>query len=415
MSLGHSDSRGNHVLRSEPAEASGTGITLREVLVDILACFVPGIVFSVTLCLLFALPGYLMARKLQEVFPPTNGIPRLNLEAYHNEILVFLILVSYLFGFLFYRRDPKDPDQASYERLWHEEIKKSVGDLKRKHWQATWGPRRKENDDTGGQEPEIIPKSVEEFLKIPWWKFLAIRQKAKQIATKKANEDRKNSVSCNSSQCEFPYINLRGYLEHRGYFHLANMVPWAAGEEKREFRKQSRSKNFINGLKIRLEFHYPTRCVAITKNEAHIRLMSSAWYMAGALDRASMYAFLFTVGTLLLSKEALTHLSNTDSYQEKVLLLAASLSVPMLTFAVSRWLRRSIEKFIHYQRVREAFFVLELAYVAFWDDAQLLRGVVSDGWIDNDRSRLGPFSEPEDTTKLSATPLSGPTHPLAPP
>jgi hypothetical protein len=92
---------------------------------------------------------------------------------------------------------------------------------------------------------------------------------------------------------QFPYSNLKNYLEARNFNHLFPYIKWDSrvilksgekntGESKRdevsEEKDKSRSKSFINQLKTRIHFFYPESTFNIIKNEAHIRLASSMWY-----------------------------------------------------------------------------------------------------------------------------------------
>jgi hypothetical protein len=79
--------------------------------------------------------------------------------------------------------------------------------------------------------------------------------------------------------------SLYEYLEKRGLTHLADIIKWRGYEKDTH---SLRSKAFINILKIRLDFAFPEKCGTIIRNEAHVRLKSSLWYMLLALQWISM-------------------------------------------------------------------------------------------------------------------------------
>ena len=133
--------------------------------------------------------------------------------------LFVLTVFSYVVGHLFFRQDPKIPDEHSFDRV-KETIKEE-------------GPVR-----LGTNEKEF---------------------------NKKNNEPDKYNL-------EFPYRYLKEYLHDRGMYHLAEMIPWSGNEPE---SYPLRTKHFINVLKVRLEFLFPYQYLRIQRNEAHVRLMSS--------------------------------------------------------------------------------------------------------------------------------------------
>ena len=147
---------------------------------------------------------------------------------------------------------------------------------------------------------------------------------------------------------QFPYLFLREYLEARGLMHLAKWVPWRGADPETWGR---RTKMFMNILKIRLQFLVPERCKEIIRNEAHVRMASSVWYAAGFLRfcaSAGLVVVLFPVALKRLQFASVLEVLCVD--------------VVVLLFA---WfIKRKIQEFIHYQRVRETVYVLEIAHFA---------------------------------------------------
>jgi hypothetical protein len=95
------------------------------------------------------------------------------------------------------------------------------------------------------------------------------------------------SLACaTESDCEFPYPYMYDYLKQRGLNHLLPFILWD-GENRRNYR----TKNYINILKIRLRYHFPNKCGAIIRNEAHVRLASSTWYVSTILFRIDVLEY----------------------------------------------------------------------------------------------------------------------------
>lgn len=337
-------------------------MSFREVAVDFFGSLVPGMVFilasaatlglAVTATTLALTVGIDPRYESLGVIAAVSQI-RESIEPFTLEILVLLVLLSYVIGHTFYRQDPKEADRRSFERLY--------------------------------------PHKREPILRWPWtrvegsdqWKSPIVQRVVKRRHPQKLSEaDEKKKqleldrwVAENRASCEFPYDHLYRYLEHRGLCHLLPLVPWgrpsAAEEEVARQARIARSKNFINILKIRLHFYFPDKCGAISRNEAHVRLMSSTWYMARQLALPVVTALTITsVGIavaidqgFVFARPALVALLAISALFAIGVGFAASLAV------------KSIEKFLHYQRVREVVWVLETAYTAFRANPEVLSDI----------------------------------------
>ena len=177
----------------------------------------------------------------------------------------------------------------------------------------------------------------------------------------KTEQELKNELGCSTyGDCEFPYPNLDDYLRKRGHDHLLPFVRWRGGNTLR-------SKTYINLLKIRLRYHYPEKCSEVIKNEAHVRLSSSTWYVARALRFCSLGA----IGFLFLSLCTLLAV-RPDAYESWLRAIVAAIIMPISVEALAEFGRTRIEKILHYQRMREVFFVLETSYIAFSNNPEAL-------------------------------------------
>jgi hypothetical protein len=272
----------------------------------------------------------------------TLGLPRFGgvLQGLELQLLALLLVGSYVVGHLFYRQDPKGPDQASSRRIWKRSLKHFKRTLESTAKGAEGG-----RDGVGPPVAQLSDDEVQERM---------IQSEAFAI-----RPDDKGEMDV-----QFPYLYLKEYLEHRKLDHLAALVPWR-GEVGETHHK--RTKMFLNLLKIRLQYVAPERCAAIARNEAHVRLTSSVWYIT------RMLAQLAGIGILL----ALVPISFRllGGIEPLAFELAAYLMWNVLVLLGCLWAKVTIERFFHYQRVREIVYVLETAHFAFQQGENILDNI----------------------------------------
>lgn len=316
-------------------------LTLHDFLVDLLGGLFPGVLFVAasvamivpsSLVLVSALGEEPSATPLRGVFSDlllaTEGTPNM---IWIGTFILFLLL-CYVVGHLFYRSDPKNPDRASFVRLtaqrsmagWVGSLflkKSSLGRLLGMH----------SGSDRSGQpapSPEEDPDGHAQWL-------------------------RDNLACTTSAECEFPYPFLADYLKTRGHHHLVRLVTW-------EDEVLWRSKTFVNRLKIWLEYHRPAKYRRIVRNEAHVRLASSMWYVALALGGIALISAVVTTTGLGVALQRGWFASSSSAVSWYVVPI-----LPILIVATwAQGTRVIIERFMHYQRLREVFYVLEIAHAA---------------------------------------------------
>ncbi len=151
---------------------------------------------------------------------------------------------------------------------------------------------------------------------------------------------------------EFPYSHLKEYLNDRGFHELAKFVKWKADPKNPFARIKTRTKQFINDKKARLEFYYPNQLRELTRIEGHIRLHSSLWYASFYLGYISILGLFFGLSTngILLYR--------FNKFKVEIILF------PICVYLISCFLQHLIEKAFHYQRAREVFYVLTLVSLA---------------------------------------------------
>ncbi len=316
-----------------------------DYLVEFLGGLIPGILFIVALFFVFGPPLNMFMSSIAvdvKIFDFTNIIAR-TMELTKGTpymiwfgTLVFGLVLSYVIGYLFYRRDPKEPNRQGFLRISKDhptdgEIKETFNKLNDAHFSN--------------------------IKRIDRWDKLKDEWK------------RRNYGCANVDECEFPFPFLHKYLKQRGHKHLLSLIRW-----KKE--KNFRSKTFINSLKIRLQFYAPDKYQQIIRNEAHVRLTTSTWYMSKALIKFSQVGIIICVSSMLLLLFR-TWFSSFEPFDDPFWIgftnwLVSPVIPPLFIGILSYYCYWTNEKFIHYQRLREAFNVLELSYIAALDNPDFL-------------------------------------------
>ncbi len=349
----------------ELQDESHLRFSFHEFLVDFLGSLVPGILFTAATCAVITAAGKaLMAATQTPVGQPEIGRSiRGMMEASKDTpnmiwigALVFTLILSYVLGHIFYRRDPKGPDRESFKRL--EGQCPSDEELSKAYLHYLDGKELALTDADELKGTVLREQLRAELLRTEW--------------------RRRNLACVSSDECEFPYPNLANYLKERGHDHLLSLVRW-------ESEPSWRTKTYINQLKIRLNYHHPDKYRRIIRNEAHVRLATSTWYLAKTLWVIGWMGVAFiAVGVLCI-----VFREEQMSFWAVASWAIAPLVAPISVLSVSVYSRVSCEKFIHYQRLREVYYVLELAYTAFRDEPEKLQSpVIKGGWTDQDVEAL---------------------------
>ena len=313
---------------------------IRDFSVDFWGTLMPGVMFIILVSVPLASSLYTLAKQL-------GGIPPMDMAAILAAlaggglgylglgIFTSFLMLSYVVGSIFFREDPNVPDGRSARRIVSRMIHRRQAEEVRR-----WVVQPKAEAATGSGWLEALRA---------WWR--RFRQACGTRLPGWADE----VLGCPSAgkmDVEFPYLYLKKYLRDRGMVYLAEKVPWDDDDETRK----NRTKNYINVLKARLLFCYPDSCGQIVRNEAHIRLASSSWFAA----RTTARTCLLCVGLIALAGVRAWR-TDPDS-------LALAVTIPavacLAVTVVASHIQRKVEYFIHYQRVREAVWVLETAWTA---------------------------------------------------
>ena len=217
-----------------------------------------------------------------------------------------IVTLAYVVGHLFYRRDPKKPDQRSFKI----QLKK----------------------------PEFPTKDIKD-------RVVKLREEL---------------VCSEEKEVEVPYPSGKENIGRRGLCHICSLIL-----SKDSDHEHYRNKNVINLLKRYIKYHFPEKYRTIIRNEAHIQLTSSLWYVSHTLRVFCIIGFALVLITVLI-----IHGFKFD----KAYIPYISFLIPQVfVFLASEYSRIRIEKFIHYQRLREVIFVLETTFAALRESPQYLR------------------------------------------
>lgn len=299
-------------------------LSIEEFFVDLLGGLVPGVLFfiaggTVVLPVLHAT----LREQGKTNHPDIEGAVLSALEKTANTpsalwlaMFVLVVLVAYVVGHLFYRHDPNEPDRRSFRWLARHRVYGKTTDA------------------------------------VPWWKrpYLYLFRPWEL----RNREMLRAELACdNWDDCQFPYGHYDAYLRKRGLVHLVDWAQWTGSPAHR-------TKNYINRLKIQLRQHHPDRCASIVRNEAHVRLATSTWYVSGVLLALSTLALVWLV--VLVASSRGVGLRGALAGAVGDFLPATVCCLAVVSFAL--YARVSIARFLHYQRMREVYYVLETALTA---------------------------------------------------
>lgn len=303
-----------------PIFSGGAVLLVRELYIDLFGGLVPGFCFIVLFIPAFVIPF------LYSFTSPTEAklasIDWGLIGRYQVTILIVCVVLSFVIGHILFRFDPKTPDRWSIRWL-------------------TWGKKHCEC---------VCPEDVVGKVR--------------------------------PGAYEYPYGNVSGYLKSRNFRHLLKYINWEfsdfderltnEADEAAIRRRLQRSKHLVNILKMRTKLKNPLLLFDVVKNEGHIRLMSSVFYLGFSMALISLAGLGFGAYANVLDR--------AQPYQYHLLGFRMphpeAVALPALTLFVSGIAMLSVVNFLHYQRVREIVFVLEAAHLSGVDptEVEIARG-----------------------------------------
>lgn len=325
-----------------------SGGLFHEFLVDVLGSLVPGIAF-----LLAAIPAVLVpsAVILFGLVPagslrlpmPHEGLPASIGTIVFVLIPAFLAFLTcgYIAGHLFFRQDPKLADLASFKATRRNRTSAQYEGMCRPNRRDGVGDKDKGPPILWYRHPLLRTRSALTETK------LAMARVLLRAAERVAGWQLPPPTTPEPVLVEFPYHFLKAFLTLRGLQYLADVVSW----DERNFER--RTKHRVNALKIRIQLESPILSNLLARNEAHVRLSSSMWYVSRVLMSMSVIGALVYGAGVIVSR-----LSPPMPHIE----LSPVIALPVVTFVTFYLAKRGIERSLHYQREREVLYILEAAY-----------------------------------------------------
>lgn len=167
----------------------------------------------------------------------------------------------------------------------------------------------------------------------------------------------------NEESAQFPYGLLQDFLRQRNFDHLIRYVTWSKEDfEKRTGDWKHRSKHLINKFKLSIKLHNPRIYFEISRNETHVRLMSSLWYLMRTVIVLASVGLSAGLLSIAYYSDVLTRPATAWNRSGWIVHGEAAL-YPAATLLLAIVLQKRIEKYFHYQRVREIVYVLEAWYL----------------------------------------------------
>jgi hypothetical protein len=334
-------------IQNKLVDVSWPGL-IRESLVDFIAILLPGFAFSMALFASVGIPLYHLLAAMGEfenLKMETVEIYKAILSNFGTELFLTLLAFSYIVGHVFYRSDIQLPDaKSSYL------------------------------DGLKGLDGAV-------------WR----QQPIKGIA------------QGTSGYVDYPYPKLDEYLKQRNLRHLLGLVYWTSGKAENYSNSQTRkkSKGYINLLKTRVSYYKPQYSQMLTRMEAHIRLVASSWYASRAVTTASLIGCMLGLLANLVQilrfcharglTESFSDFFKVNSYKRdqgglltkclevidkdvniSFISRPSALLIPLALLILSVLIKKRVETFLHYQRLRELIHLFELVHLIALEQPRIL-------------------------------------------
>ena len=216
-----------------------------------------------------------------------------------------MVTLAYVVGHLFYRRDPEKPDQRGFKI----QSKKS----------------------------EFLTKGIKD-------RVVKLREE----------------LACaEEKEVKVPYSNGKENIGREGLCYICSLIL-----SKESDHRHYRNKNFINLSKLHIKYHFPQQYRKIIRNEAHIQLTSSLWYVSHALR---VFCILGLVSVLIA-----VLIMHGFKFDRSYIAYTSFIIPQIFVLLASEFMRTRMETFIHDQRLSEVTFILETAFTALRESPQYL-------------------------------------------
>ncbi len=176
---------------------------------------------------------------------------------------------------------------------------------------------------------------------------------------------------------DWPYTNMKRYCGDRG-LEFESEVTWGDGAmeisavdeiwlttDNKVSDEIKRSKSSINTAKMKIALAEPELNRAISRNEAHIRYISSIWYATHLVMPVSLVFLAISLAVAIVGYQGYMAgaLANTwvsiFHFGDAIKVFCLSLFYIIACFCISH----SGKEILHYQRVREITMILQALYI----------------------------------------------------
>ena len=367
--------------------------TIREFIVDIFGALIPGVVFLFGTLIALVMP---MLQFIEMVFIKTReGDRRVltgeTLETFsirrgdrfiltgeildalahlYTEILLLMLVLAFITGVLFSRKDQNLPDSISYHRLPLEDRLLSPA------YVSTLFRGRHERRHIEDFIFSSIFHGFRFYLYFIFLRIVRVPALARFMRWVARRLPWRSGVFVH-----YPYANLKKYLAAIGNQHLADLIPWTP-----EHGLDARSRFFMSVIKARIALAFPEKYGIIAYNDAVSRLLSSVYYSCRPLWLFAFIGSLLGISALAVSGLDPVHTTIT--------------AVAIVTFLSVCMIEKTILNSFHHIRVREAIYILETAYFL---DKTVPEAKILEDLPRPKRRAVRPHHERMDTLKLRAT------------
>jgi hypothetical protein len=242
----------------------------RELLVDIFGAFIPGFAFVLLAISMLGLASNLLYEVVSSLVENRNSIASWN-ETGKTLVtnsaaaflgIVFVMVLSYLIGLFAMRCPVRRVDRISWWRTYGRGLScVGISDEKLQTIMRSEAPENWINTALAAAHAHKSKKHIAE-------------------AAEKL-EELYHAAARTHGECFFPYSNLKSSLASKRLTELEKMVPWSADDKS---TLPFCCVDFVDLMKLRIRTYFPAAFVELAKQEASVRILSSAWYLARSLS-----------------------------------------------------------------------------------------------------------------------------------
>jgi hypothetical protein len=316
-------------------------------IIEIFGAIIPGIYLLICYIVIVFVPVSFALLQYGNFYKSFNYLSTLLGDVLKNSAILtsistvaICIIISYILGAIYYRRDVDIPNQYSVFRMLMYDMKflDLLGSKKAIHFRCVLIKKVNHvlKDEEQKEKKELIINYLRQHYAIDGINGLGIGLPKYYIG---------------NPYIKFPYSNIEDYLKTYKYeYMIKNMT-----NELHELLNSG--ANIINIIKTRMACKN-FKCFEADKIEAHIRYSSSMWYICRGMSNISFIVLLFYALMYLINLKFGHNLFNKDDDWFIIKGIAAICFSSMSYVCIRN--KYLIEKYLHKQRLREIQAVLEM-------------------------------------------------------